>query len=272
MITDTEQESVYKNLDQLPTMALLEGINNLDQTVALAVKQALPAIAALSQQMLEQLRGGGRVFYIGAGTSGRLGVLDASECPPTFGVAPTLIQGIIAGGDMALRQAIEHAEDQVETAWQSLVQQEINRQDILIGLSASGSTAYVLGALSEAKRLGIPTGCIVCNPNSPIATACDFPITVLTGPEFLTGSTRMKAGTAQKMVLNMLSTTVMIQLGKVQGNKMVDMRISNAKLKQRAIRIVMDETGCPMHEAEQAIEKHQSIRLALQALSRQTQL
>ena len=268
MITQTEQESVYKNLDQLPTMALLEGINSLDQTIAIAVKQVLPAIAALSQQMLEQLRGGGRVFYIGAGTSGRLGVLDASECPPTFGVAPTLIQGIIAGGDTALRRAVEHAEDQAEMAWQSLAQQGINSQDILIGLSASGSTTYVLGALKEARRLGIPTGCIVCNPNTPIAAACDYPIAVLTGPEFLTGSTRMKAGSAQKMVLNMLSTTVMIQLGKVQGNKMVDMRISNAKLKQRAIRILMDETGCAMQKAQQAIEKHQSIRLALQALSR----
>ncbi|WP_196938715.1 N-acetylmuramic acid 6-phosphate etherase [Sphingobacterium pedocola] len=269
MILHTEQESAYNNLDQLSTEDILKAINHEDQRVASAVADCITAIHHLVDRLVYNLAQGGRLFYVGAGTSGRLGILDASECPPTFGVNKEIVQAIIAGGDQAIRNAVENAEDNVNAGWETLTGLQITSNDFLIGISASGTTPYVLKTLKYAKQNGILTGCIVCNANSPIAQASSYPIAIHTGAEFLTGSTRMKAGTAQKMVLNMISTTAMIRLGKVMGNKMVDMQLSNDKLRARAMRILVEETGCSTTKAQQLIEKHQKVRLAMEELKRE---
>jgi N-acetylmuramic acid 6-phosphate etherase len=260
----TETESYYKNLPALTLAELLANINREDQTVPLAVKKALPQIEALGAAIVEKMRQGGRLFYIGAGTSGRLGILDASECPPTFGVPYDLVIGLIAGGDTAIKKAVENAEDDLIQAWTDLQQYQIDEKDVLIGIAASGTTPYVLGGLKIAAGHNITTGCIVCNSNTPVAKAADFPIEVIVGPEFLTGSTRMKAGTAQKMVLNMLTTSAMIRLGKVKGNIMVDMQLTNNKLYRRGVRIIVRETGIDDHQAETLLRKHGSIRKVLE--------
>lgn len=259
----TESESHYTDLDKMSVKELLSHINKEDQTVAQAVQKALPQIEKVVHLITNQLRGGGRLFYIGAGTSGRLGILDASECPPTFGVPYDLVIGIIAGGDSAIRKAVENAEDNTVQVANDLKAYHINSQDFLLGIAASGTTPYVLGGLEFAKENNIPTACITCNAGSPIALAADAPIEVVVGPEFLTGSSRMKAGTAQKMVLNMISTSVMIQLGKVKGNKMVDMKLSNEKLVHRAQHMLMDELNIEEKEAINLIEQHGSVRAAL---------
>lgn len=244
---------------------LLMNINREDKTVPLAVEKAIPRITALVEQIVERMKNGGRLFYIGAGTSGRLGILDASECPPTYGVPFDLVVGIIAGGDTAIRKAVENAEDNETQAWIDLSQYDINTSDSLIGIAASGRTPYVIGGLNEARSKGILTGCIVCNEGSAVAAAAEYPVEIVVGPEFVTGSTRMKSGTAQKLALNMISTSVMIRLGKVKGNKMVDMQMTNYKLIQRAIRMVKEELNVDDATAEKLLEMHGSVRAAVEA-------
>ncbi|GAA4366493.1 N-acetylmuramic acid 6-phosphate etherase [Hymenobacter saemangeumensis] len=261
----TESPSEYNHLETLPTAELLAGMNQLDQTVPLAVSRALPQLERLVEATVARLRAGGRLFYIGAGTSGRLGVVDASECPPTFGVPAGLVVGIIAGGDLAIRQAVEGAEDDAEQAWVDLQARDVNEKDVLVGIAASGRTPYVIGGLQRARRQGLATGAIVCNPGSAVAAAAEFPVEVVTGPEFVTGSTRLKAGTAQKLVLNMLTTATMIRLGRVKGNKMVDMQLSNLKLVERGERMLMDELGIAHAEAAELLRQHGSVRAALAA-------
>lgn len=257
-------DSRYDHLEKMTVTEILENINREDQSVPLAVAKALPQIEALATTTAEKMKNGGRLFYIGAGTSGRLGIVDASECPPTFGVPFDWVVGIIAGGDGAIRKAVEFAEDDTEQAWKDLLQYEINDKDVLVGIAASGTTPYVIGGLQKANANGVTTGCIVCNTGSPVAAAAKFPVEVVTGPEFLTGSTRMKAGTAQKLVLNMLSTSVMIQLGRVKGNKMVDMQLTNHKLVDRGTRMVMRETGLEEEQAAGLLNKYGSVRLAVE--------
>ena len=261
----TETESYYENLQELSLSELLANINQEDQRVPLAVKKCLPQIEALAATIIEKMRKGGRLFYIGAGTSGRLGILDASECPPTFGVPYDLVIGIIAGGDGAIKKAVENAEDDIEQAWKDLQRFDANDGDVIVGLSASGNPPYVLGGLRAADTNAITTGCIVCNPETPIAKIAGFPIEVIAGPEFLTGSTRMKAGTAQKLILNMLTTSIMIRLGKVIGNKMVDMQLTNKKLHDRGIRIISSETGIDRETAETLLKQYGSVRKAIEA-------
>lgn len=259
----TEQESLYNNLENQTVLELLNNINKEDQTVAQAVQTAIPQIATLATAAVELVKKGGRLFYIGAGTSGRLGVLDASECPPTFGVPFDMVVGIIAGGDTAIRKAVENAEDNTQQAWLDLQQFNINKNDVLVGIAASGSTPYVIGGLQKANEMGILTGCIVCNSHSQIAALAKMPIEIVVGPEFLTGSTRMKAGTAQKMALNMLSTTIMIKLGKVKGNRMVDMQLTNHKLVERGVQMIINETGLDEQKAQELLTKHGSVRKAV---------
>ena len=262
----TEAPSEFTDLETLPTAELLAGINRLDQTVPLAVAKALPQIEALVEAIVARLRVGGRLFYIGAGTSGRLGVVDASECPPTFGVPTGLVVGIMAGGDGAIRQAVEGAEDNATQAWADLQAHNANAKDVLVGLAASGRTPYVIGGLNAARAAGLATGCIVCNAGSGVAAAAEFPVEVVTGPEFITGSTRLKAGTAQKLALNMLTTATFIRLGRVKGNKMVDMQLSNAKLVERGQRMLMDELGIAQPEAANLLARHGNVRAALGTL------
>src|SRR5690606_16145445 len=226
----TEKESNYTGLEHMSVQELLVNINKEDQTVALAVKESIAQVEALTTVIVDRMKKGGRLFYIGAGTSGRLGILDASECPPTFGVPFDWVIGLIAGGDTAIRKAVEFAEDDTEQGWKDLLEYSINEKDVLVGIAASGTTPYVIGALRSAKNAGLATGCIVCNVGSPVAAEVDYAVEIVVGPEFVSGSTRMKAGTAQKMVLNMITTATMIQLGRVKGNKMVDMQLSNNKL------------------------------------------
>jgi N-acetylmuramic acid 6-phosphate etherase len=264
-MSTTESPSLFNNLETLSIKELLTGINTVDQTVPLAVAKALPQIEALVEATVARLGSGGRLFYIGAGTSGRLGILDASECPPTFGVPHGVVIGIIAGGDTAIRKAVENAEDDAEQAWQDLLAYDINEQDIVVGIAASGRTPYVIGGLEQARRRGLATGCIVCNAGSAVAAAAEFPVEVVTGPEFVTGSTRLKAGTAQKLVLNMLTTATFIRLGRVKGNKMVDMQLSNAKLVDRGERMLMDELHISQEEAALLLQQHGSVRAALVA-------
>ncbi|TZF86307.1 N-acetylmuramic acid 6-phosphate etherase (plasmid) [Pedobacter sp. BS3] len=259
----TEQESAYQNLEHMPVADLLKSINNEDKTVPLAVEKALPAVEKLVKAVVEKMKAGGRLFYIGAGTSGRLGIVDASECPPTYGVPFDRVVGIIAGGDGAIRKAVEFAEDDETQAWKDLQEYAINDNDFLIGIAASGTTPYVIGGLKTANRHGILTGCIVCNQGSPVAAEAKFPVEVIVGPEFVTGSTRMKAGTAQKLVLNMISTTAMIQLGHVKGNKMVDMQLTNHKLVKRAVDMVREATGLDEQEAQQLLDRYGSVRKAI---------
>ncbi len=262
MINTTEKDSHYQHLETLSVRELLENINREDKTVPDAVEKALPQIEQLAAAITEKMRSGGRLFYIGAGTSGRLGVVDASECPPTFGVPFDWVVGIIAGGDGAIRKAVEFAEDDAGQAWKDLEAYHITDKDVLVGIAASGRTPYVIGGLKAAREHGLVTGCVVCNSGSPVAAEAEYPVEVVTGPEFVTGSTRMKAGTAQKLVLNMLSTTVMIQLGRVKGNKMVDMQLSNHKLIDRGTRMVMQATGLPEQEAAQLLQQTGSVRKA----------
>jgi N-acetylmuramic acid 6-phosphate etherase len=261
----TETDSHYDNLDQMSVRELLANINKEDQSVPLAVEKAIPELEALIEQIVPRMQKGGRMFYIGAGTSGRLGVLDASECPPTYGVPFDLVVGIIAGGDTAIRRAVENAEDNAEQAWKDLQEYDINELDSLVGIAASGTTPYVIGGLKKAKEAGILTGCIVCNANSPVAATAEYPVSIVVGPEFVTGSTRMKSGTAQKLALNMLSTSIMIRLGRVVGNKMVDMQMTNYKLVERAITMVVKELAISRDEARALLEAHGSVRAAITA-------
>lgn len=261
----TEQESSYKDIDKMSVMEILKGINNEDKLVPLAVEKALPQIEKLATAVAERMKKGGRLFYIGAGTSGRLGVVDASECPPTFGVPFDWVVGIIAGGDSAIRKAVEFAEDDAEQAWIDLQEYQINDKDCLVGLAASGTTPYVVGGLKIAREHGVLTGCIICNQGGPVVAESDYPVEVVVGPEFLTGSTRMKSGTAQKLVLNMLSTTVMIQLGRVKGNKMVDMQLTNHKLVDRGTHMVMEELNIDEQQAAALLNKYGSVRKAVEA-------
>lgn len=264
-IKTTEQESPYRDLEKLDISSLLSKINSEDKTVPQAVEQALPQIEKLVEGVVSQMKDGGRLFYLGAGTSGRLGILDASECPPTFGVPHDWVIGLIAGGDKAIRDAVEFAEDSTTQGWETLQQHNINSKDFVIGIAASGTTPFVIGALEACNSHHIPTGCIVCNAGSPVSQAAKYPIEVVVGPEFVTGSSRMKAGSAQKMVLNMISTTAMIQLGRVEGNSMVDMQLSNNKLVDRGERMLMKELNISRSEAVELLEKYKSVRKAINA-------
>jgi N-acetylmuramic acid 6-phosphate etherase len=264
-IKTTEQSSIYENLDKMSVFELLQNINTEDKLIPLAVEKALPEIEIMVQKVVSQLKNGGRLFYIGAGTSGRLGVVDASECPPTFGVPFDLVVGIIAGGDAAIRKAVEFAEDDAQQAWKDLTEFTINANDFVIGIAASGTTPYVIGGLEQCNQNNIPTGCITCNTGSPLAQIAQFPIEIVVGPEFVTGSSRMKAGTAQKLVLNMISTATMIQLGKVKGNKMVDMQLSNNKLVDRGIRMIRTEIDVTYEEAGKLLQENGSVRKAVDA-------
>ncbi len=261
----TEQDSHYEHLEKMSIGELLSHINSEDKTVPLAVEKVLPEIEALTEVVSAKLKDGGRLFYIGAGTSGRLGIVDASECPPTFGVPHGLVIGLMAGGDSAIRKAVEFAEDSVTQGWEDLQAHRISKKDVVIGVAASGTTPYVVGALEKCNQEGIVTGCITCNAGSPLAKTAKHPVVVVVGPEFVTGSTRMKAGTAQKLVLNMISTGAMIQLGKVKGNKMVDMQLSNNKLVDRGTRMIMEELQLKEDEALFLLNKYGSVRRAVEA-------
>ena len=256
----TEENSNHNNLENKSTIEILNNINYEDQKVAVAVKEEIESIQSLVDDVAERMKNGGRLFYIGAGTSGRLGVLDASECPPTFGTPPEKVVGLLAGGIPALYSSIEIAEDDLDQAWKDLSEHNINSNDFVIGIAASGTTPYVIGGLKQCQKNNISTGCIVCNENSPLSKYADYKIEVIVGPEFLTGSSRLKAGTAQKLILNMISTISMILDGHVKGNKMIDMQMTNAKLNKRARRIIMEELDVSAEEADRLIIKHKSIR------------
>ena len=259
----TEQPSLHEDLEQLSVRSLLEGINEEDQKVALAVRSCIPHIERLVTGIVERMQQGGRVFYIGAGTSGRLGVLDASEIPPTFGMPDTYIIGIIAGGETALRHPVENAEDDTLKGWEELQAFHISDKDTVIGIAASGTTPYVIGALQQARKRGILTAGISSNPDSPLSHAVDIPIEMIVGPEFVTGSSRMKSGTGQKMILNMISTSVMIKLGRVKGNRMVNMQLSNQKLVDRGMRMIMEELQLDEKKAKQLLQKYGSVKKVL---------
>lgn len=261
----TESPSNFDNLENMSVKDLLTNMNKEDQTVPRAVAQQIPEIEALIDQIVPRMQQGGRLFYIGAGTSGRLGIVDASECPPTFGVPHDRVIGLIAGGDSAIRKAVEFAEDNEDQAWQDLMKHKLTEKDIVIGIAASGRTPYVIGGVKAAREKGILTGCVTCNAGTPLAAAVAYPIAVVVGPEFVTGSTRMKAGTAQKLVLNMISTTTMIKLGRVKGNKMIDMQLSNNKLVERGTRMIMDELLIDKEEAAQLLQQYGSVRKAVEA-------
>ncbi len=265
----TESPSNFDNLQDMSVHSLLQNINKEDQTVPLAVGKVIPEIEVLVERIVEKMKAGGRLFYIGAGTSGRLGIVDASEIPPTYGLDHGRVIGIMAGGDKAIRKAVEFAEDDTEQAWKDLMEFDISEKDVLIGIAASGRTPYVIGGVDAARKNGLITGCVVCNTGSALAKASEFPIEVIVGPEFVTGSTRMKSGTAQKLVLNMISTATMIQLGHVKGNKMVDMQLSNMKLVDRAARMVMDEIPVDRETADKLVEEHGSVRKAIEAYHKQ---
>jgi len=259
----TESDSNYDDLEGMSTSDLLKNINREDKTVAHSIEKQIPEIEKLVNAIVLKMQNGGRLFYIGAGTSGRLGIIDASECPPTFGVDHGLVVGLMAGGDKAMRKAVEFAEDNSNLGWEDLQSHNINRNDVVVGIAASGTTPYVIGALKRCQEENIITGCIVCNENSPVSKVADFPIKVVVGPEFVTGSTRMKSGTAQKLVLNMISTSVMIKLGKVKGNKMVDMQLSNNKLVDRGTKMIMKETGIDYETANKLLSEFGSVRNAV---------
>ena len=267
MISITEAPSNFNHLDKMSTNEILSGINQEDAKIRLEVEKVIPQIEVLIEQIFDRMILGGRVFYLGAGTSGRLGVLDASEIPPTFGVSSEIIFGLIAGGDTALRNAVEKAEDNPDQAWEELQTFQINSSDTVIGIAASGTTPYVVGGVQKARENGLLTGCITCNPESPLAQTSEYPIEVVVGPEFVTGSTRMKAGTAQKMILNMISTTLMIKLGRVKGNKMVNMQLTNKKVIERGTRMITEELNIPKEEALEILLKYGSVKKALDAYS-----
>lgn len=256
----TERSSNYDHLEKMSTSELLRNINEEDKTVPLAVEREIPRIEKLVDVIVSRMQEGGRLFYIGAGTSGRLGVLDASECPPTFGVTADWVIGLIAGGDIALRDAVENAEDDLEQAWKDLKAFDLNKKDVLVGIAASGTTPYVIGGVKRARQEGIATGCVTCNQDSPLSREVEFPIECVVGPEFVTGSTRMKAGTAQKMILNMISTSSMIKMGRVKGNKMVDMQLSNKKLVNRGVKMIMEELTVEEDRARELLKECGSVR------------
>ena len=259
----TEMASTYRHLEKMSVNELLVNMNREDRTVPDAVEKAIPQIEKLVQAIVQKMQNGGRLFYIGAGTSGRLGVLDASECPPTYGVPKNLIIGIIAGGDVALRNSVESAEDNQLQAWHDLKAFDIDAADIVVGIAASGTTPYVIEGLKKCRSEGIATACVTCNPQSLLAEVSDFPVEIITGPEFVTGSTRMKAGTAQKLALNMISTSVMIQMGRVLDNIMVDMQLSNYKLIDRGIKMIMKQLNVSYPEANNLLQKHGNVRNVL---------
>ena len=260
----TEQSSPYRHLEKMSVAEIISNINKEDYQVATAVEKSLPDIENLIEAVSEKMLAGGRLFYIGAGTSGRLGILDASECPPTYGVPPGLVIGLIAGGEKAIINAIENAEDDMNQGWKDLQEHQIGDADVVVGIASSGTTPYVIGALQKCKENNIVTGSIACNPKSPVSAVADFPVEVIVGPEFITGSTRMKSGTAQKMVLNMISTTAMIQLGRVEDNKMVNMQLTNAKIVDRGIRMVMEKTGLQdAVSAKNLLLKYKSVKQAV---------
>ena len=261
----TETPSIYDNLEQMDTASLLINMNNEDRKVADAVTHVIPQITKLVDALTNRFEKGGRLFYIGAGTSGRLGILDASEIPPTFGMPHERVIGLIAGGDSAIRKAVEFAEDDVKQAWLDLKKHDISEIDVVVGIAASGTTPYVIGGLKDAKTHGLLTAAITNNPGSPLATVSDIPIEVNVGPEFVTGSTRMKSGTSQKLVLNMISTALMIRIGRVKGNKMVNMQLSNTKLVDRGTRYLVEGLGIDYDQAEVLLKKHGSVKKALDA-------
>ena len=259
----TEQASNYRHLEEMSTKDLLTNINKEDRSVPIAIEKEITKIEALVDAITDKMLAGGRLFYVGAGTSGRLGIVDASECPPTFGVDHGLVIGLIAGGDDAIRKAVENAEDDKEQGWTDLLAYKINSNDVVIGIAASGTTPYVIGAMEQAQLNHIITGCITCNAGSPITIPCDYPVEIVVGPEFVTGSTRMKSGTAQKLVLNMISTSVMIKLGRVEDNKMVDMQLSNNKLVDRGTKMIMEALSINYEEANALLRTHGSVRQAV---------
>ena len=263
----TEQRSLYDHLEKMPVRELLENINREDKTVPAAVTPCIPYIEKLVEGIVTRMKDGGRLFYMGAGTSGRLGILDASEIPPTFGAPYDLVIGLIAGGDAAIRKAVEKAEDSLEAGWEELLDHHIGINDVVVGIAASGTTPYVIGALRNARKMGLLTACITCNPGSPVTQEAEIPIVAVVGPEFVTGSTRMKSGTAQKLILNMISTTVMIRLGHVVGNKMVDMQLSNAKLIDRGTKMIMEDTGIEDYDKARSLLLHYgTVRSAVNAV------
>ena len=265
ILSITESSSRFQDLEKMPVKELISSINKEDAHVHVAVREALPQIEKLITCIIDRMKKGGRVFYLGAGTSGRLGVLDASELPPTFGVPDNLVIGLIAGGDVALRKSVENAEDNPDRAWEELQAYNIGPVDTVIGIAASGTTPYVIGGIEKARAYGILTGCITCNPGSMIARAAEIPIEAVTGPEFVTGSTRLKAGTAQKMILNMITTTIMIKLGKVKGNKMVNMQLTNKKLVNRGTRMLMEELSLDFNTAQRLLLQYGSVKKALES-------
>lgn len=262
----TEKESLYNDLEKMSVAELLTNMNNEDRKVADAVALCIPQIEPVVNQIAKRMELGGRLFYMGAGTSGRLGIVDASECPPTFGVPHDWVVGLIAGGDSAIRKAVEFAEDDIEQGWKDLLCYQISDLDFVIGIAASGTTPYVIGAVEACKENGVATASITCNPGSALGKAVDFPIEVSVGPEFVTGSTRMKSGTAQKLVLNMISTAVMIRLQRVHGNKMVDMQLSNNKLVERGVLMIIEKTGLSRENAKQLLQKHGSVRKVMESI------
>lgn len=259
----TEEDSRHNQLEKQSVSQLIHKINSEDKSVAEAVEKVLPKVIQLTQKIVDQLQSGGRLFYLGAGTSGRLGILDASECPPTFGSDPDQVIALIAGGKSAVYKAVENAEDSTTQGWTDLQNYNISSADIVVGIAASGTTPYVVHALKECQKNNIPTGCICCNPNAPLTKYATYPIEVIVGPEFVTGSSRMKAGTAQKMILNMLSTATMIRLGHIAGNKMIDVQLTNAKLHDRACRMIIEKTKCSYEKAEQLLKTYGSVREAI---------
>lgn len=263
----TESASNYDRLEHMSIHELLTNMNREDKTVPLALEKAIPQIEQLAEAVHERLANGGRLFYIGAGTSGRLGIVDASECPPTYGVPHGMVIGLIAGGDSAIRKAVEFAEDDPDGGWNDLQEHDVSSKDIVIGIAASGTTPYVVGGLRHCREQGITTGCVTCNPDAPVSHHADYPVEVIVGPEFVTGSTRMKAGTAQKLTLNMITTSAMVKLGRVKGNRMVDMQLSNDKLVDRGTKMVMAETGLAYEQANALLLEHGSVRKAVEAAS-----
>jgi len=261
----TETDSLHNDLEKMSTLELLQGINQEDQKVAIAIQKIIPEISCFVEEAALRMKEGGRLFYLGAGTSGRLGIVDASECPPTFGVEHGLVVGIIAGGDQAIRKAVEFAEDDVDQGWKDLMEFSLSKNDIVVGIAASGSTPYVLGAINKANANGNLTAGITCNPGSSLSLNAKHGLVAEVGPEFVTGSTRMKSGTAQKLILNMISTSLMIKLGRVKGNKMVDMQLSNNKLIDRGIRMIMNELNIDQKTAGNLLEKHGSVRKAVES-------
>lgn len=263
----TEQPSRYRHLEKMSTRELLVNINNEDKSVPLFIEKIIPTIETVVDVIVDRLMSGGRLFYLGSGTSGRLGIVDASELPPTFGAPFGLVIGLIAGGDDAIRKAQEYAEDDESQGWKDLLENNVGKNDFVIGIAASGTTPYVVGALREAQKNDIATACITCNPGSPVEKVSDYPIVAVVGPEFVTGSTRMKAGTAQKLILNMISTAVMIKLGRVKDNRMVDMQLTNNKLVDRGTKMVMDGTGLSYEEANEMLMKYGSVRKSVEVFN-----